>query len=224
MNAQIKIATQIINGKYIRSTVTDVPDLPVSSFSMSLVGGDKGPLESKFDLCFKKANRFRTMNPEVTFTAHSGKRTTSKPRLAVNGCPPAAKASLRGASGRRATLKLTVQRHPDAPNIEGLSVTLPRGVTLVAKRMKGKAVGVKGSGANSASARASGKRTLQISKLTAKGSRKVTVTLRRGAVRLSGKVRRLARKGKRPKVRIKVRSRDTNGVRHVSRVSASARR
>ena len=53
VNAKIKIATQIINGKYIRSTVTDVPDLPVSSFSMSLIGGDKGPLESKFDLCFK---------------------------------------------------------------------------------------------------------------------------------------------------------------------------
>ncbi len=223
VNAQIKIATQIINGRYIRSTVTDVPDLPVSSFSMSLIGGDKGPLESKFDLCFKDANKFRTMNPEVTFTAHSGKRTTSKPRLAVIGCPPAATASLRGAAGRRATLRLTVERHPDADNIEGLSVTLPRGVTLVAKRMKGKAVGVKGSGASGASARAAGKRTLQISKLTGKGSRKVTVTLRRGAVRLSGKVRRLARKGKRPKVRIKVRSRDTKGVHHVSRVSVSAR-
>ena len=97
-------------------------------------------------------------------------------------------------------------------------------MTLVKKRMKGKAVGVKGSGASGATARAAGKRTLQISKLTGKGARKVTVTLRRGAVRLSGKVRRLARKGKRPKVRIKVRSRDTSGVHHVSRVSASARR
>ena len=127
VNAQIRIATQIIGGKYIRSTVTDVPDLPMSSFSMSLIGGDKGPLESKFDLCFKRANRFRTMSPEVTFSAHSGKRTASKPRLAVEGCPPAATASLRHAGGRRATLKLTVERHPDAENIEGLSVTLPRG-------------------------------------------------------------------------------------------------
>ena len=57
MNAQIRIATQIISGKYIRSTVTDVPDLPVSSFSMSLIGGDKGPLESKFDLCFKRGEQ-----------------------------------------------------------------------------------------------------------------------------------------------------------------------
>jgi hypothetical protein len=224
VNAQIKIATQIIGGKYIRSTVTDVPDLPVSSFSMSLNGGNGGPLESKFDLCFKSANKFRTMNPEVTFTSHSGKRTASKPRLAVNGCPPAATGSLRRAAGRKATLRLTVERHPDAENIDGLTVTLPRGATLVSKRMKGKGVGVTGSGATRASVRAAGKRTLQISKLASQGSRKVTITLRRGAVRLSVKVRRLARKGKRPRVRIKVRSRDTKGVHHVSRVSVRAKR
>ena len=224
VNAKIRIATAIIGGKYIRSTVTDVPDLPVSSFSMSLIGGAKGPLESKFDLCFKRANKFRTMTPEVTFSAHSGKRTASKPRLAVVGCAPAATASLRNAAARRTTLALTVERHPDAENIEGLSVTLPRGAKLVSKRMKGKAVGVKGAGALRATVRAAGTRTLQISKLSSKGSRKLTITLRRGAVRLSPKLRKLARKGKRPKVRIKVRARDTKGVYHVARVSAAARR
>ena len=224
VNAQIRIATQIINGKYIRSTVTDVPDLPVRSFSMSLIGGDKGPLESKFDLCFKRANKFRTMTPEVTFTAHSGERTTSKPRLAVEGCPPAATASLRNAAGRKATLKLTVERHPDAENIAGLSVTLPRGTVLVSKRLKGKSVSVKAAGVSGARVRGSGKRKLTISKLSTKGSRKVTVTLRRGAVRLTGKVRRQARKGKRPKVRIKVRARDTKGTIHSARVTAEAKR
>jgi hypothetical protein len=164
------------------------------------------------------------MRPEVTFTAHSGKRTASKPRLAVEGCPPAATASLRNAAGRKATLKLTVSRHPDAENIESLSVTLPRGAVLVSKRLKGKGVAVKGSGAGGATVRAAGKRTLQISKLSKKGARKVTVTLRRGAVRLSGKVQKLARKGKRPKIRIKVRARDTKGVRHVASTTATARR
>ena len=62
-----------------------------------------------------------------------------------------------------------MERHPDADNIEGLSVTLPRGAALVAKRMKGKGVGVKGSGASGASVRAGGKRTLQISKLAGRG-------------------------------------------------------
>jgi hypothetical protein len=224
VNVQIKIATQIISGKYIRSTVTDVPDLPLSSFSMSLMGGNSGPLESKFDLCFKRANKFRKMNPEVTFTAHSGKKTASKPRLAVEGCPPAATASLRRAGGRKATLKLTVERHPDAENLQSLRVTLPRGTALVSKRMRGKSVKVKAAGVTGARVRGSGKRKLTISKLSNKGSRKVTVTLRRGAVRLTGKVRRQARKGKRPKVRIKVRARDTKGTIQNARVTVKAKR
>jgi hypothetical protein len=224
VNVQIKIATRIINGKYIQSTVTDVPDLPMSSFSMALNGGDKGPLESKFDLCFRKANKFRTMKPEVSFNAHSGKRIASEPRLEVEGCPPAVTASLRNAAGRRATLKLTVQRHPDAENIQNLRVTLPRGVTVASKRLKGKRVAVRGSGARGARVRGKGRRTLQISKLSSKGARKVTITLRRGAVKVTGKLRRLARKGKKPKVRIKVRTRDTKNANHVSRVTVSARR
>ena len=83
---------------------------------------------------------------------------------------------------------------------------------------------VKGAAVRGARVRASGKRTLQVSKLSSKGSRKVTITLRRGAVKLTGKTRKLARKGKRPRVRIKVNSTDTKGVRHVSTVSARARR
>ena len=220
VNAQIKIATQIIGGKYIRSTVTDVPDLPVSSFSMSLNGGDKRTARVQVrPLLQERESSSARMNADVTFTAHSGKRTESKPRIAVEGCAPAATASLRRAAGRKATLKLTVERHPDAKNIEGLSVTLPRGATLVSKRMKGKARRREGPPASTgATVRAAGKRTLQVSKISGKGTAaSVTITLRRGAVRLSGKVRRLARKGKRPKVRIKVLSRDTK--RHAARVA-----
>jgi hypothetical protein len=191
---------------------------------MALNGGDKGPLESKFDLCFRRANKFRTMKPGVTFNSHSGKQIASKPRLEVEGCPPAATATLRRAGGRRATLKLTVERHPDAENIKGLSIVLPRGAALVSKRLKGKGVKVRGSGVSRKGVRAAGKRTLKISRVSSKGVRKVTVTLRRGAVRLTGKVRKLARKGKRPRVRIKVRSQDTSGVTHVSKTSARAKR
>ena len=119
---------------------------------------------------------------------------------------------------------MTVERHPDAENIAGLSVTLPRGTVLVSKRLKGKSVSVKAAGVSGARVRGSGKRKLTISKLSTKGSRKVTVTLRRGAVRLTGKVRRQARKGKRPKVRIKVRARDTKGTIHSARVTVKAKR
>ncbi len=225
VNAKIRIATAIIAGKYIRSTVTDVPDLPMSSFTMSLDGGDKGPLESKFDLCFRSADssRFRTMKADVTFNAHSGARTTSKPRLGVEGCAPSATASLRRAATRKATLSLTVARHPDADDIKSLSVLLPRGARLVPKRVRGKNVKVQAAGANAAGVRAAGTRKLTIAKLS-KGSRRVKVTLRRGTVKLSSKLRRQVRKGRRPRVRIKVRSVDTRGKAHSSRVTARARR
>ncbi len=224
VDAQIRIATRIIGGKYIRSIVTDVPDLPVSSFSMSLIGGDKGPLESKFDLCFRRAGKFRLMRPAVTFDAHSGKRTAARPRLGVEGCPPAASASLRNVGRRSETLKLTVQRHPDADNIKRLSVRLPRGAALVSRRMKRKAVSVRGSGARTARARAVGPRTLRVSRLSHRGSRKVTITLRRGAIRLTGSARALARKGRRPRLRIKISARDTAGGHFVARAATPARR
>jgi len=136
---------------------------------------------------------------------------------------PAATASLRRAGSRKATLSLTVKRHPDADDIRSLSVLLPRGVRLVSKKARGKNVKVQAAGANASGVRAAGARKLTIAKLS-KGSRRVKVTLRRGSVRVSSKLRRLARKGKRPRVRIKVRSVDTRGKTHSSRVTARARR
>ena len=225
INAKIRIATQILSGKYIRSTVTDVPDLPMTSFTMSLNGGDRGPLESKFDLCFRSEDnsRFRSMRTDVTFNAHSGARTASKPRLAVRGCGPAAKGSLRRAASRRATLSLTLTRHPDADDIRSLSLTLPRGMRLVSKKVRRKGVKVQAAGAKAAGVRASGARKLTIAKLS-KGSRRVKVSVRRGALRLSGKVRKRVRKGKRPRLMLKVTSTDTAGRRHTSKTAIRARR
>jgi hypothetical protein len=221
---KVRIATRIVAGKYIQSTVSDVPDLPVSTFTLNLDGGKEGVLESKFDLCYRsRYGAFRTLNVDVTFAAHSGARTASKPRIAVEGCGPSATASLRRATGRRATLKLTVERHPDAENINRLDVTLPRGLALVSKRMKGKGVSVTAA-ASGATVQAAGKRKLQISRLPGKGARRVTISLRRGAVRASAKVRRLARKGKRPRLRIKVVSVDVRGERFTAKATAKAKR
>jgi hypothetical protein len=215
VNAKIRIATRIINGRYIRSTVSDVPDLPVSSFSMSLIGGDKGPLESKSDLCFKRANKFRTMRPEVTFTAHSGKRTVSKPRLGVVGCPPAATARLRNAAGRRARLSVVVKRHPDAANIKHISLVLPKGVKLVRKKVKSTAT---------ASVKAVSARKLDASAKGSGGVRRFVVRLKRGAVRLTGSTRKAVRRGKPRTLKLKVLSVDTQGDEFTARASAKAKR
>jgi hypothetical protein len=189
---------------------------------MSLNSGAKGPLESKFDLCFKGA-KFRSMKADVTFNAHSGARTASKPRIAVEGCAPAATASLRRAATRKATLSLTLKRHPDADDIKSLTMVLPRGATLIARKARGKNVKVQAAGANASGVRAAGARKLKISKLS-KGSRRVKVTLRRGSVKLSSKLRRQLRKGKRPRLKIKVTSVDTLGKTHRSTATAKARR
>jgi hypothetical protein len=215
VNAKIRIATRIINGRYIRSSVSDVPDLPVSSFSMSLIGGDKGPLESKSDLCFKRANKFRTMRPEVTFTAHSGKRTVSKPRLGVVGCPPAATARLRNAAGRRARLSVVVKRHPDAANIKHISLVLPKGVKLVRKKVKSTAT---------ASVKAVSARKLDASAKGSGGVRRFVVRLKRGAVRLTGSTRKAVRRGKPRILKLKVLSVDTRGDEFTARTSAKAKR
>ena len=53
----------------------------------------------------------------VDFSAHSGAKIASKPRIAVEGCGPGRDGV--AAAGGRATwvLKVTAERHPDAENI-----------------------------------------------------------------------------------------------------------
>jgi hypothetical protein len=211
---KLRIATAILGGKFIKSTVTDVPDLPVGSFTLNLDGGDKGVLESKFDLC-RKGSKFRSMVADMTFTAHSGATNASKPRIAVPGCAPAAKASLRNAAGRRARLRLTVERHPDAANIERLSLVLPRGMKLIRKKVKSTA---------GASLRAVGARRLDVSSLGRHGAGRVVLKLKPGAVRLTGRTRAVVRKGKTRTLKLKVLSADTNGERFTTRTTAKARR
>ena len=123
---KVRIATSILGGRLIKSTVTDVPDLPVGSFTLNLDGGDKGVLESKYDLC-SSGSKHRKLAAGVDFSAHSGAKTASKPRIAVEGCGPAATASLRRAAGRRGLLEVTAERHPDGKNISAMTIRLPRG-------------------------------------------------------------------------------------------------
>jgi hypothetical protein len=67
-----------INGG-IRNSFDVVPDAPVSSFTLDLLGGKKGLLVNSTNLC-AKVNRAK-----VKFTAHSGKAITLRPAL-QNSC------------------------------------------------------------------------------------------------------------------------------------------
>jgi hypothetical protein len=217
---KIRIATQILGGRLIKSTVTGVPDLPVGSFTLNLDSGDKGVLESKFDLC-QTGSKHRKMAAGVEFSAHSGARTTSKPRIAVEGCGPVATASLRNAAGRRGRLTVVARRHPDEDNIRALTIRLPKGMRLVRNRVNRSMVSA--DGANFI-VRPKSARKIEVAASGKQGSKRVTVRLRRGAVRLTGKVRRTVRKGRTRKLRLQVVTVDTGGERFVSRATAKAKR
>jgi len=217
---KIRIGSQILGGRLIKSTVTGVPDLPVASFTLNLDGGDKGVLESKFDLC-QSGRKHRNMLAGVDFSAHSGAKIASKPRIAVEGCGPVATASLRRAAGRRGILKVTVERHPDAENISAMTITLPRGMNLVRSKARRSVVSADGA---KFIARPKSARRLDVSASAKQGSKRVVVRLRRGAVRLTGKVRRMVRKGATRKLTLRVVTVDTAGERFVSNATAKAKR
>lgn len=217
---KIRIATSILGGRLIKSTVTDVPDLPVGSFTLNLDGGDKGVLESKYDLC-RSGPKHRTMAAGMDFSAHSGAQVASKPRIAVEGCGPAATASLRRASGRRARLTVTAERHPDGRNISAMTIRLPKGTKLVRSRVRGSVVSAEGA---KFVVRPKSPRRLVVSASAKQGSKRVVVRLRRGAIRLTRKVRRALRLGKTRKLRLRVVTVDTGGEQFVASATAKAKR
>jgi hypothetical protein len=217
---KIRIATSILGGRLIKSTVTDVPDLPVGSFTLNLDGGDKGVLESKFDLC-SSGSKHRNMAAGADFSAHSGAKIASKPRIAVEGCGPAATASLRRAAGRRGLLKVTAERHPDGKNISAMTIRLPKGMRLVRSKVRGSVVSADGA---KFVVRPKSSRRLEVFASAKQGSKRVVVRLKRGAVRLTGKTRQAVRRGKNRRLRLRVVTVDTGGQRFVSLATAKAKR
>jgi hypothetical protein len=226
VRVKINISTAILGGRLIKSTVTNVPDLPVSTFELKLNGGAKGPLESKTDLCFRgsTASSFRTLKADVTFTGQNGTTTASKPTLAVAGCAPAVSASLRGAGNPRPTLRIRVRRHPDADKISALTLVLPRQLRLSAKAAKRQASAVVSEKLARSSFVVRGKRKLVITGLPKKGVSSLSLRLGRGAVRLTRSAARKVRHGSKPKLSFKVLSVETDGDAFTSKASARAKR
>jgi hypothetical protein len=125
VHVQLTIANTILGGRLIKSTVTGVPDLPVSTFDLKLDGGAGGPLENKFDLCHK-GSRIRRMTAGLAFTGQNGTTVATKPRLHVQGCAPVLRAKLRHARGARPVLRIEVRSHPDGGKLSRLTLTLPK--------------------------------------------------------------------------------------------------
>jgi hypothetical protein len=222
VHVQLTIANAILNGRFIKSTVTGVPDLPVSTFDLKLDGGAGSPLENKFDLC-RKSSRPRSMKVDVTFTGQNGGTVASRPDLHVAGCGPVETITLRRAASLQPALAIKVQRHPGGGRLARLSVTLPRELIVNRSRAKRRAravasrklarvaVGVKG-------------RTVTVSGLPKNGASTISLRLDSGAVKLGARARTRVRRGRKVQLRYRIVAVETGGSRFTSTASARARR
>jgi hypothetical protein len=222
VHVQLTIANTILNGRLIKSTVTGVPDLPVSTFDLKLDGGAGSPLENKFDLC-KKGAKLRAMKADVTFTGQNGATVTSRPDVHVPACGPVQTVSLRRAASRRPILVARVRSHPDGGKLARFALTLPRELVLDRARAKRQAIAVTSEKLARSAVSVKG-RTVTVSGLPKKGASAISLRLAKGAVRLTGKARtKLVRKRK-LNLRYKIVAVETDGDRYSSTTSARAKR
>jgi hypothetical protein len=222
---KVNIGTSIA-GSQIRSTVAGVPDLPIGTFSLALDGGREGVLTTKSDLCFasESSTTFRSMNAAVTFGGHNGANVSSSPRVEVEGCPPALDLSLRGAARGRPKLELEAGRHPDAEKIARAELLLPKDLRLVRSVVEKKgATGEASAALGRSSFNVENRRTLEVT-LPRGGTDKVALTLARGAIQPSSRLRRALRSGRRPRLKFRLAAFDVSGQRLVTRASVRARK
>ena len=176
----------------IVTTFGAIPDLPLSSFTLTF-RGPQGVLTTVGNLCKR---------PPLTaaFVGQNGKRASAKPRLSVKGCTTAS-ASLRFRSGR-GNLSAKVSA-PAGGKLSTVALALPKGLSA------GRATLLARAGRRAVSPRAVKLRgralTVTLSRKAA--ARTVTVTVRdltaRGAL-----ARRLAKR--RGKLTLRVKTRQTN--------------
>ncbi|HEX5713082.1 MAG TPA: hypothetical protein VFX85_07195, partial [Solirubrobacterales bacterium] len=92
---EVVLASRIdsVNGG-IRSSFEAVPDQPVSSFTLNMLGGKKGLLVNSRNICKS------TARVTAKFTAQNGRTATLRPTL-ENSCKKAKKGKKRGKAGKR---------------------------------------------------------------------------------------------------------------------------
>jgi hypothetical protein len=207
-------------GLKIVNRFDSLPDLPVSSFELTINGGKNGILKNYGDLCDR-------VHGEATFTAYSGKTSSDKPLVEVPACgivegAPRVTASLRGVRKGKPVLTIRARRSADGFNIRTLSVKLPRSLHPKAKKAR-RGLLVKASRKLKRSQwRLSRKGVLTIRKLPRRGAASLTVVLRKGVLNPSAAFRRKAQK-RRATVRFKVKATDVKNARFTIPVKIRAR-
>jgi len=172
------------------NTFDNLPDTPLSNFELNLNGGKAGILANTVDLCGGAPAL-----ADGTFLGHNGGTATASSALKPVGCkgggtPPRAgkptlTASLRKLGTKRAALTLKAKAGKSAPKLRRVRVTLPTGVSLRSLRKKVLAVSPKG-----LKAKKVGGRVVELRTTAKAGVASMTVTLKAGALKTSGKSRR----------------------------------
>ena len=171
-----------------RVTFAGVPDVPLDRFALRLAGGKRGAITTSRDLCRGAAPTLGT-----DLRAHSGVRRNATIRPAVEWCRAGtggAKVAvrLRRLRGGAPILQVTAQAGDEA--LQRVRVTLPEGYRIDTKRTR-RLAKVRGTARGSRALNA-GRRALRLD-LGATGSRKVTLSLPRGTIRVARTKLRRAR-------------------------------
>jgi hypothetical protein len=193
--------TPEITADGLKTTFSGLPDVPLTRFQLDLFGGDAGAFKLSSDLCTTPAS------PTVSaaFQAHSGAQATDAQPVTIAGCTPApaVTAAITRVKRRKPTVKLTVRAADGAPALQRVETTLPAALHVGGRKARRK-------GTRTTAGKAKLTRDGQLTLTLPAGTRAVTATLRKGAVKSSRKLRR-ARKPRRQALLVLIR--DDDGVR-----------
>lgn len=224
-HVKLQTTTKLVNGKQIQSLIMNAPQLPISELTIGLNGGKStGVFQNRTDLCFRgtSKSKFNSVDGFVKLYGHNGKNTSdTKVTAQVNGCGPGVSGKLSGPASRRPRLTVTAEKHPGSPNMKELTVSLGRNLRVVKSRLSS---GARASAVSGASFVYLSRRSFKVTGLPASGVDKLTMRLRKGAVRVSRHSRRLLKRGKSRRFWAKVVATPVSGAATSTRVTFRAKR
>ena len=221
VHVKIQTKTTLVNNKAIQSLVLNAPQLPISEFRIGLNGGKNGVFLNRQDLCFKgnSTSKFNDVSGLIKDYGHNGTTTAeAKLKAKVNGCGPGVSGKISSATSSRPSVRLDVDKHPDAPNFKELTVTLGDNLSLVKSRIGS------GGSASAGDVEYVSKRSFKVTGLPAAGENDVTIALRRGAVKVSKRSRDLLRRGKTRTFHAKAKQTPVSGAATSTKASFKARK
>jgi hypothetical protein len=219
----------LADGGRLATTFTGLPNTPVTSFRLDLIGGDSGSGTPLFNTGTSLCDGQDAVGE---FNAYNGKSATSVARVAVTGgCPPAAAVALPSRNTGRATvsmkikrvrsgrpvLEMRVARTRTSASLKRVTLNLPKGLRF---RSKPTAAALRGLSVRTANGRRVPRSAIRIERkklviTRTAGSPVFRVTLRRGIVTADKTLKRLRLRAiKRKRMTFKVQITDMQNDRY----------